>query len=245
MQGRIRLMTALTPACAHALQRVCLGRRGGTGAVDFGQYVFQLRPIRLRPISTSADCDVGQFLCGQLRPLFVRVRPIWAVFDFGKCNFGKFEFGWAHVSGRPEETQKRWNPQSRGPRGWEPTRVGAQKGGGKKVGPRSVRSPTFHAIFPLPPQIPNYFLFLGSSRRTVAAVQGHGPLKCACGLLWNHLVRAPAALKAARVSHLREKEKRSEMWGGRGGKKRTFGLSREGRSREAPRSQHLKAAPTP
>ena len=54
MQGRILLMTALTPAYTHALQNVCLGQRAGDILVrTFGRLVPKANHRNLPNVRTT------------------------------------------------------------------------------------------------------------------------------------------------------------------------------------------------
>ena len=108
---------------------------------------------RLRPISTSANFDLGQFRLGPISTS--------ANFDFGQ--FSDVEFydhkGW-----------KKWGPEGwrpkpgkRGPEGWA-------KGGARRVEPEGWGAQNFAFFFPLPPQFSFFSPSLGGP-----IVAGDGP----------------------------------------------------------------------
>ena len=85
------------------------------------------------------------------------------------------------------QTQKKWGPRRvRAPKGggfegWRPQRVGPRRLRPKGCGgwgPKGGKPKISRSFFPsLAPNFDLFYFFLGSSRRIVVPVQGHGPLK--------------------------------------------------------------------
>ena len=143
----------------HSAKYVC-----HTSAIDFGQ--FRLRPaffFRVRPISTSANFNFGQF----------RLRPISTSANFWMLNFrttkGRAPKGGAPKGGGP-------NQEKVGPRRVEPRRVEPRRVEPRRVEPRRVGGQNFALFFSLlPPQFSFFFSLLGSLCGILVVLEAAGP----------------------------------------------------------------------